>query len=189
MYHPWSFVFFIEGGLTILWGILSFFITPDIIERVKFLTVAEKDLWLAKLKADQSKAKHEVNKSQVFEALLDYKTWLLSIIYLCYQTVINALVYTSVPIIKNFGFDRYNSILMGIPSGGIVFMVMMILSWSSDRVNDRSRHILIAGLFSYVAFVPLIFFHPKNTIEMWILYVLTFFTVLSMLFFFCHVIS
>ena len=176
-YHPWSFVFIIEGVFTMLWGILAYYITPDIVERAKFLTETERTTWLENLKSDKSSAKHEINRKQIIEALLDFKIWLLSIIYLCYQAVITAIVFAAVPIIKEIGFDSYNSILLGIPSGILVFLIMIILSWSADKFNDRSMHIIVAALLSYIAFFSLIFFQPQNLKQTWVLYALSLFAV------------
>jgi MFS family permease len=77
-FPSWAYLMLIEGVGTVLWGILALFITPDIPARATFLTQSEKQLLADLMKRDHTSTDTSYDSEQVYEALKDYKTWLLS---------------------------------------------------------------------------------------------------------------
>ena len=44
--HSWSYLFIIEGGITVFMGIVAYFITPDIPSRAKFINDEERKVFI-----------------------------------------------------------------------------------------------------------------------------------------------
>ncbi|EAL85667.1 putative MFS allantoate transporter [Aspergillus fumigatus Af293] len=77
--QPWKWLFIIFGIVTFLWGILMFFRLPDTPNTASFLTEAEKLLATERLKANNAGYKrNKIDTSQIIEAFIDPKTWLLA---------------------------------------------------------------------------------------------------------------
>lgn len=80
----WSWIFILEGLLTILIGIASFWLIHDFPDQAKFLSPDDRARVLRRLAADQqSSAEHEEFKMDYFWASVkDWKTYTGAIIYM-----------------------------------------------------------------------------------------------------------
>ncbi|KAI8804303.1 major facilitator superfamily domain-containing protein [Cladochytrium replicatum] len=175
-FHSWSYLMFIEGGFTIAWSILSFVITPDVPERAKFLSASEKIIVVNRLKADRSQTSLGFNRQQFVEALQDYKTWMMALIYFCWQTV-NASFSTFGPsIIKGLGFSALNAQLLSSPFAIVNFILQLVISRLSDRYSNRSFFLFGSGVLAIVGYLCIIFYAPNSVTERWTLYGLFVFT-------------
>ena len=74
----WSWIFILEGLLTFIAGILSFWIIQDFPDTAKFLTEEERTVVIRRLQQDDqfSVAGEKLKWKYIFESLLDWKTWL-----------------------------------------------------------------------------------------------------------------
>lgn len=74
----WSWIFILEGLLTVIAGILSFWIIQDFPDTAKFLTEEERTVVIRRLQQDDqfSAAGEKLKWKYIFESLLDWKTWL-----------------------------------------------------------------------------------------------------------------
>ncbi|KAK9647272.1 hypothetical protein HCH54_005984 [Aspergillus fumigatus] len=103
--QPWKWLFIIFGIVTFLWGILMFFRLPDTPNTASFLTEAEKLLAIERLKANKAGYKrNKIDTSQIIEAFIDPKTWLLAFSSL---------------ILYGFGFSTFKTLLLGMPVGAL----------------------------------------------------------------------
>ncbi|KAJ3326865.1 hypothetical protein HDU76_012562 [Blyttiomyces sp. JEL0837] len=177
-FHPWAYLLLIEGGATVLWALLAFFITPDIPERAKFLTDDERLYVLNRLKADRSQTKKVYVPSQNLEAWLDVKTWMLAVIYFCWQGVNTAFSLFGPAIIKGLGATDLNAQLLAAPYAVFNFILQLIISYTSDKSRDRSLHLISAGLLSVAGYLTVILYTPQsgNTSQFYTLYGVLFLT-------------
>ncbi|KAJ3130648.1 hypothetical protein HK100_007764 [Physocladia obscura] len=175
-FHTWSYLMFIEGGATVLWGILSFVICPDVPEKASFLSDAERLIVVNRLKADHSQTSLAFNRGQFIEAFKDYKTWLLAIIYFCWQTVNASFSTFSPSIIKGLGFSSLNAQLLTSPFAVINFFLQLAISRYSDSRNSRAVPLAGSALLAVVGYLIIIFFSPTDVGGRWALYVLFAFT-------------
>jgi hypothetical protein len=76
----WAWIFIIEGLMTILAGIASFFIIQDFPDTAKVLTEEERTFIIRRLQEDDqsSAAGEEYRMKYVWQSLSDRKTWLCS---------------------------------------------------------------------------------------------------------------
>lgn len=74
----WAWIFIIEGLITVVAGVLSFFIIQDFPDTARFLTEEERTFVVRRLQADGqvSAAGEKLKWRYVWQALADWKTWL-----------------------------------------------------------------------------------------------------------------
>ena len=80
----WAWIFILEGLATVLVGVASFWMVFDFPDEANFLSDADRQRVIRRLKADQqSSAEHESFKMDYFWASVkDWKTYLYAIIYM-----------------------------------------------------------------------------------------------------------
>lgn len=77
--NSWQYIFVFAGGLTFLFGILCFFL-PSSPLNAWFLSPEERIVAIERLRAGQTGLKNKVVKvSQIKEAALDVKIWLVAV--------------------------------------------------------------------------------------------------------------
>ncbi|KAJ1569632.1 hypothetical protein HK405_013090 [Cladochytrium tenue] len=175
--HPWGYLLFIEGGATIIWGILALFITPDIPEKATFLTDDEKLIVVNRMEADRTQTKVAFSKAQMWEAVTDPATWMFALIYFCWQCVNSAFSLFGPQIIASLGFGNLQAQLYSAPGAAFNFVIQVVMSVTSDKSGDRSLHLVVAALLSVVAYLTVIAYRPATTDShgQWTLYGVLFF--------------
>ncbi|KAM0752784.1 MFS general substrate transporter [Meredithblackwellia eburnea MCA 4105] len=141
----WRSIYLLWGSVTIVSGILFWFVVPDNLTTAKFLNERERFVAINRLRENQAEVDtNRFNWSQVKESLLDFRIWLL--FPLGFLTVVpNAMVSTFQPVVlKGLGYTPMQTILMGMP-GGATNMVWMI---GMGFLQQRYRNI---RCFSYIA--------------------------------------
>ncbi|OQD79239.1 hypothetical protein PENANT_c057G09410 [Penicillium antarcticum] len=153
--EAWQWLFIIFGLVTFLWGILMLFRLPDSPTTASFLSEEEKLIAVERLKANQTGYKtSNINGAQILEAFIDPKTWLLGVLILASNipnggfTTFNGLV------LQGFGFSTFNTLLLGIPGGFIVFVFVLssiigsALVYATASVGSRYAGLLLMGIYS-----------------------------------------
>ncbi|KAG0038294.1 hypothetical protein BGZ82_000601 [Podila clonocystis] len=154
----WKWLFLIEGLATAAVGILSFFILPEGPTATKgylrfdgFLTERQELIAITRLvRDDPSKAdplKKVVPREDVWRAVTSTKLWpnlLIGFFGLLPSTPIGGFAPL---ILKMLGFDGLKANLMTIPGYLVGLLVMSIVSFSSDRHNERAFHGAIATFY------------------------------------------
>ncbi|EPS32161.1 hypothetical protein PDE_07121 [Penicillium oxalicum 114-2] len=142
---PWQWLFIIFGLATLAWGILMLLRLPDSPTNAKFLTDTDREIAIERMRANQTGFKNtKIDRSQIAEAFLDIKTWLLVVLILASNipnggfTTFNGLV------LKGFGFDTFHTLLLGIPGGFIIFVAVLASCTISSKVPN-SRCLVIAA--------------------------------------------
>lgn len=76
-YRAWRWIFLIEGTVTVLIGVMAFFIIPDWPETAKFLKPEERTLLLSTLREDSGPAvMNRLDKKAMKRAFSDWKIYL-----------------------------------------------------------------------------------------------------------------
>ncbi|KAG2026085.1 hypothetical protein GB937_002231 [Aspergillus fischeri] len=129
--QSWKWLFIIFGIITFLWGILMFFRLPDTPNSASFLTEGEKLLAIERLKANKAGYKrNKIDTSQIIEAFVDPKTWLLAFSSL---------------ILYGFGFSTFKTLLLGMPVGAVILVFVLLSSAISSKIQN-CRCIVIAAV-------------------------------------------
>ncbi|KAA1083649.1 hypothetical protein PGT21_002504 [Puccinia graminis f. sp. tritici] len=171
--HPgWAWVFLIEGFVTVICGVIGFFILPSSIEKVKILTEAEKALLRSRLEAASStgsnvfssdiSSQHYPTKStmlQVWEACISPHVFFLNIAQFACAGNINSLAYFTPTIVNSFGYSPSTTQLFSVPPFAVAFLFVLGLSYWSDRRQARG---LACGISSVIAITGFAVFYASG---------------------------
>ncbi|KAL2696688.1 hypothetical protein AAEP93_001983 [Penicillium crustosum] len=143
----WQWLFLIFGIVTFLLGIVMLFRLPDSPTSASFLTEEEKLIATERIKANQTGFKNStIDNSQIVEAFTDVKTWLLSILILAGNIPNGGFTTFSGLVLQGFGFSAFNTLLLGIPGGVILFAVVLVSGIISSKVPN-SRCLVMVGCY------------------------------------------
>jgi len=140
----WKLLFIVEGIPAVLMGIFTVVFLPNRQEETSFLNEDERKIQSARrdrgVRADVGRT---VNKSHVIAALKDWKLYMAGVIHFganCAMAANSAFLPT---IIKTFGATNARAQLLTVPPYAVCAVVLVILSYVSDRL--QSRGILMSG--------------------------------------------
>ncbi|ETS74856.1 hypothetical protein PFICI_13340 [Pestalotiopsis fici W106-1] len=122
----WRVMFIVCGGLTVVSGILFLVFMPLGPSTAWFLKEHERKLAVERLAWDRAtRDRSEINWNQVKEALTDPRTLLYGFMAL-FITIPTPIVKFSSKVISGFGYTPLQTMLIGLPSGGVSFILIWI---------------------------------------------------------------
>lgn len=151
--HGWQAVFLLEGGFTVLLGILTPFVLPRRLGTAWFLTEPERTHALYRMEVDLAGTQEEaevhgtmVTRRDIVDALTDWKK--LGIVLCNVTSVLPVTAFTTfLPlVVKGMGYSGNEATLMSAPPfiAGVVGLLLIVRS--SDRFRERSLH-TVFGMF------------------------------------------
>ncbi|KAJ5376446.1 hypothetical protein N7509_013332 [Penicillium cosmopolitanum] len=154
----WKYPFVIFGSVTILWGIVFVVVTPSNPTKAKWLSTREKEVATLRVLQNETGIDNKSFKmDQVKESLLDIRFWLINLLCLA-NTIPNGAVSAFAPLIVNgFGFSKFNSTLLGMPSGASQVLALWISGYLASRFNGIRHFLMIGGLLVALLGAVLIF--------------------------------
>lgn len=186
-YKAWPFIFvscpglnkreaadipqFIEGAITVVYGITVAFFLPHTPNDSKFLTDEEKEYAAARLRADahgaaSTDAKYEkFSWAAVKRALLNVNTLMLSFTFFLLITPIYSFSLFLPTIIEALGFGDVEIQLLTVPPNMCAFFTVLIACFLSDRIKKRGILMLVGIVIAIAGYIMLI-----ATPDIWIQY-------------------
>ncbi|CAF3091200.1 unnamed protein product [Rotaria sp. Silwood2] len=154
----WRWIFYVEGMVTVVVGILAFFLINDFpTDRPKFLTEQECNHVLARLRTDAGPgASEHFSWVQVRSALSDWKIYIWSLCFFGMSVSIFSLSLFSPTIVLSLGFVAYQAQLLTTPPYAFAFITTMTTAYFSDKYAHRSIFILSWLAITMTGFVILI---------------------------------
>ncbi|GBB88643.1 hypothetical protein RclHR1_01520028 [Rhizophagus clarus] len=152
----WQWLFLIEGLITIVVSMLSYFLLSNYPEKAKWLSDQERKYAVRRLKNDAGKAHVEsFDKKQIYAALTDYKVY-LAMLHLGVSSITFYSYSLFIPtIIHGLGFDFVKSQLWSAPPficAGISGLIVAIIS---DRKRIRSPFIISCSFVAIIGYILL----------------------------------
>ncbi|KAH7375528.1 MFS transporter [Plectosphaerella cucumerina] len=153
-YSGWSWIFWIEGLMTVIAAVLAFFFIPDFPHESTFLTPSEKTWLLRRLDAD-SKAggrNERMTPRGVLRALRDWKVLAAGSLYLAVCVTAYSISVFTPTILRAFGWGSLKSNLLSTPIRIASAIVSVAVGILSDKTRMRGVYCLagfamsIAGL-------------------------------------------
>jgi len=157
-YTAWRWLFFVEGGLTILVAFLAFFILPDFPETksISWLTPAEHALARQRMIEDAGGPSHLKPSDDASEllkpregaiagfviALTDWKVWYLAFTLFLAVTALSFHLYFPT-LTSTMGYNPTISLLLCAPPWLVATAWALWFSRHSDRTGDRCMHVVI----------------------------------------------
>ncbi|EPE06875.1 major facilitator superfamily transporter [Ophiostoma piceae UAMH 11346] len=159
-YAGWAWIFILEGILTIVLGIVSFWMVHDFPDDAKFLSPEDRVRVIRRLKMDQqSSAEHEeFQMFYLWQALRDWKMWLGMVIYMGCDMPLYAFSLFLPSIVVNLGWSSsvIHSQLMSVPPYAAAAILTVVIGFVADRTRARGLCNILVSLVGIVGFSMLI---------------------------------
>lgn len=135
----WAWIFILEGIVTVVFGVGSFWMVHDFPDEATFLDNLDKVRVIRRLKGDQqSSAEHEEFKvAYLVAACRDYKMWLGMIIYMGCDMPLYAFSLFLPTIIKDMGYSSTRAQLLTVPPYAAAAILTVTIGYIADRTRQR----------------------------------------------------
>lgn len=156
----WQWLFIIEGALSLVVGIVSFYLmVPSVVQtRNKlhpkgwFTEREEKIVVNRILRDDPSKGgmhnRQALTLKMILNALWDYNLWPVYAIGMLAFIPLNTVSPYMVLAMRNLGFSTFDVNLLTIPLHVLQIVGLFFITWLSERINERALLCLSMPLFS-----------------------------------------
>lgn len=144
----WQWMFLLQGVPALILGVLFWFLIPDNPLQARWLTDAQKKIVADKLTI----TRQHHRESRFVDALRKPEVYVMAVAYFGIMCGIYAVSFWMPTILKNGGVTNVvaNGFLVAVPYL-ISIPVLILISRSSDRSDERIRHSLIPTLLAAIA--------------------------------------
>ncbi|KAF3046119.1 hypothetical protein E8E12_011199 [Didymella heteroderae] len=164
-YRKWPWIFFIEGAVTVVFGIICYFFMPDTPATARFLNDEEKDWALRRMRLDA----HGATNVNVDEEKFDW--YWVKMALKAPQTYFNGFIWffllaAQIPlysfslflpsIVAGMGYHSTTAQLLTVPPNMAAFFTVLACAYFSDRLKTRGAFIAagtVVGLVGYIMLV------------------------------------
>ncbi|KAI3394613.1 hypothetical protein diail_2536 [Diaporthe ilicicola] len=166
-YAGWRWLFLIEGLITLLVGIASFFLMPA--SAVQTKTWFRPNGWFSDrevaivvnrvLRDDPSKGdmhnRQALTPRHLWQTLKDYDLWPLYILGLIVFIPPSPPTKYSTLIVKSLGFSTFNTTLLSIPSSVLHIITLLTITRISDYFNERTLVAMLQSVWTLPCVIAL----------------------------------
>ena len=140
----WRWLLILEGMPAVVCGFLTYYVLPNRPAEARFLTAEEKDGVMAPLKLEED-AKRKFHSLSAVRALVHRQVWHLASIAFAMATALYIANVWMPQIVKSFSAGYSNTVvgLLVMVPNVIGLLVMLAISWNSDRLHERRWHTAI----------------------------------------------
>jgi len=152
----WRWLLILEGIPAVVGGVLTYFLLPSRPAEAKFLSKEEKN-WIAEELASEEREKLASHKISAVQALMNRRIWHLGLIGFTLNTAMYGMNYWMPQLVKSLSSGISNSLigLLLITPHLVGLPVMVMVSRSSDRKQERRFHAAIPAIFAGIALASL----------------------------------
>ncbi|KAJ2892381.1 MFS general substrate transporter [Zalerion maritima] len=156
----WSWIFIIEGAVTVVFGLASFWTVYDFPTEAKFLSSDDKARVLRRLKEDhQSSAERESFKwSYFWSSVRDWKMWAGMTIYMGTTVPVYAFSIFLPSIIHSLGWSTtvVKTQLYSVPPYIAAALLTVGVGYLADRTRKRGIYNMLSSLVGCAGFIMLL---------------------------------
>ena len=151
--QAWRYLFIIEGAPSCAGAVLVWFFFPDYPETVSWLSPAERELVVKRLKGVASLGHHRITWAEAKETLRDYRLYVHYLIYITISVPFSSMSLFSPTIVSGLGYEGLNAQLFTVPPYAIAFCVTVAVAWVSDKYEIRTLGTSISMLIAGICFI------------------------------------
>ncbi|BFZ65409.1 hypothetical protein YB2330_006575 [Saitoella coloradoensis] len=154
----WSWIFIIEGIVTVIFGVVTIFFLPNDPGSASFLTSEERTIAVERLILDGGVTRDDeagagFKGKQVWRAVANWNTWLTAMIFFCLITPIYSFSLFLPTILKTFTASTTKTQLLSVPPYICGAMSVLTTAHFSDRFKRRGYFIMLTtplGITGYL---------------------------------------
>lgn len=157
----WQWIFILEGILTIVLAVASYWIVQDFPDDCKFLNAEDKRRVHMRLQSDKQSSykKEEFDKKYFFQALLDWKMWLGMAIYMGCDMPLYAFSLFLPTIVAGLKIGNGSVVtnqLLSVPPYVCAAILTVVVGYAADRTRQRGIYNIGCSLIGIAGFAMLI---------------------------------
>ncbi|OAL17859.1 hypothetical protein AYO22_11203 [Fonsecaea multimorphosa] len=162
-YNGWPWIFFVEGAITVAYGILTLFFLPHTPAQAKFFNAQDRDVAVRRMKedADGAMAADEAGDEHfkwhwVRMALKSPNTIICSLGWFFLLISIYSYALFLPTIIHELGYSAVHAQLLTVPPNICGFVAILVLSTWSDKVKARGPFIVGGCILAIAGYIMLL---------------------------------
>lgn len=156
-YEGWRWIFIIEGLLTVVVSLASFWLIAPWPHDAKFLKEDEKAFLLARLKEDNGPAKMDrLDRAAFIRTLKDPKIWLATGAYFGVANTAYSLTYFVPTILVEMGYKAQAAQLHTIPVYMVALVFALAFAFASDKLKHRYTFVAVGATVEAIGFLILL---------------------------------
>ncbi|KAK9777593.1 putative Major facilitator superfamily (MFS) profile domain-containing protein [Seiridium cardinale] len=146
-FAAWKIIFLAIGAFSSLWALVTFLFLPNNPLDAKWLSDQEKYIIIQRKAADNTGMETKTFKmEQVWEAVLDIKTWLIWFAIIALQVPNGGLTTFNTLIISGLGFDSLHTSLLAMPPGAMSTLSGIALSYLAATTRRYRTPIIVVAI-------------------------------------------
>ncbi|KAF6802252.1 allantoate transport protein [Colletotrichum sojae] len=160
----WQYLFIIEGALTVLFGVLAWFLLPSGPGSAWFLTPEERRFAAERVRRDNAPfVEHAYSENgieedrlcrrDVVETLRDWKLWYILVFNICASVPGQAFSVFLPLVVQGLGYSSIQANLMSVPPYVCGALGLYAFALSSDYHKERGYHIVGGILIALVGLI------------------------------------
>ncbi|UNI16059.1 hypothetical protein JDV02_002534 [Purpureocillium takamizusanense] len=153
--NSWSWIFILEGLVTLLVAGASYWLLHDCPDSSAFLKPSEKRTVMRRLAEDMCHLSDGLKLAQVRSALLDWHIWVHMVMTVGISIPLYSIGAFMPLIIEDMGFHDDKAILMEMPPHAAASLVMLAAGWAADRQRQRGVYIIAFCILAMTGFAIL----------------------------------
>ncbi|EFX04879.1 high-affinity nicotinic acid transporter [Grosmannia clavigera kw1407] len=153
----WQWLFIIEGGMTVLFGLAAFLWLPASPQTAWFLSADERAVASQRSLRDGSSAVGE--RLDLQACLATWREWqfaLWCVISFTYPVAFATTANFLPLVLRRLGYSTVKTNLLTVPPNVAGFVVLLAVTYSSDRRRERTFHIIGSLLLSLAGLIILV---------------------------------
>ncbi|KAI2635928.1 major facilitator superfamily domain-containing protein [Xylaria nigripes] len=157
--HGWRWIFILEGLLTVIVALASFWMVHDFPAEARFLSKEDRARVIYRLQMDkQSSTEEEWNTSYLYAGLKDWKMWLGMVIYMGCDMPLYAFSLFLPTIIQESGWNTsvIKTNLLSVPPYAAAAVLTVSIGFIADRTRQRGLCNIVVSVVGIVGFILLI---------------------------------
>ncbi|KAL0943445.1 major facilitator superfamily transporter [Colletotrichum truncatum] len=163
--HGWMWLFIIEGALTVVFGIIAFWWLPANAQTAWFLNDAEREVaTLRSLRDGTRGVEEEFSFKECFRTWSDWKFPIWCIVSLTYPVAFATTANFLPLVIRRLGYNTVTTNLLTVPPNVVGFLVLLAVTYSSDRNRERTFHIVGSLTLSLIGLIILVVIDARSHI-------------------------
>jgi MFS family permease len=152
----WQYLFIIEGALTVVFAVGGFWWLPESPQTAWFLNQEGREAARSRLLRDGSQSVGvEFSIKECFSTWNDWKFIIWCIIAFTYPVAFSTCSNFLPLILKRLGYSTVVTNLLTVPPNFCGFLVLLAVTYNSDRTRERTFHIIGALTLSMVGLIIL----------------------------------